>query len=137
VDEANLHPAGHEIGEAPHDRLEECPVRIFRVAGLGVVPVDRVIGKAAQVLRIAARREILKRARKWLDATRVSTPPGSTRSRMTLSPLRIAANDRVVGIPSAAMASLTTYSRNTGPSAARPSPRRENRVGPDPLSWRS
>ena len=62
MDEANLHPAGHEIGEAPHDRLEECPVRIFRVAGLGVVPVDRVIGKAAQVLRIAARREILKRA---------------------------------------------------------------------------
>ena len=33
-----------------------------RVVGLGVVPVDRVIRKAAQVLRIAARREILKRA---------------------------------------------------------------------------
>ena len=29
------------------------------------------------------------------------------------------------------------YSRNMGPSAARPSPRRENGVGPEPLSWMS
>ena len=35
------------------------------------------------------------------------------------------------------MASLTTYSRSTGPSAARPSPRREKGVGPEPLSWMS
>ena len=34
----------------------------------------------------------------------------------------------------AAIASLTMYSRRTGPSAARPSPRRENGVGPAPLS---
>ena len=48
-----------------------------------------------------------------------------------------AASERVVGMPSAAIASLTMYSRSTGPSAARPSPRRENGVGPDPLSWMS
>jgi hypothetical protein len=29
------------------------------------------------------------------------------------------------------------YSRSIGPNAARPSPRRENGVGPDPLSWMS
>jgi len=34
----------------------------------------------------------------------------------------------VVGIPSAFIASLTKYSRRTGPSAARPSPLRENGV---------
>ena len=39
-----------------------------------------------------------------------------------------------LGIPRAAIASLTMYSRKTGPSAARPSPRLENGVGPDPLS---
>ena len=40
-------------------------------------------------------------------------------------------------MPSATIASLTMYSRSTGPSAARPSPRRENGVGPEPLSWMS
>ena len=48
-----------------------------------------------------------------------------------------AASDRVVGMPSAAIASLMMYSRSTGPRAARPSPRRENGVGPEPLSWMS
>ena len=70
----------------------------------------------------------------WLEATRVRTAPGRAVSRSTLSPVNTAASDRVVGIPSAAIASLTMYSRSTGPSAARPSPRRENGVGPEPLS---
>ena len=42
---------------------------------------------------------------------------------------------RVTELPNAAIASLTMYSRSTGPTAARPSPRRENGVGPEPLSW--
>ena len=75
--------------------------------------------------------------RMWLDATRVSTAPGSMVSRITCSPDVTAASERVVGMPSANIASLTMYSRSTGPSAARPSPRRENGVGPDPLSWMS
>jgi hypothetical protein len=62
----------------------------------------------------------------WLDATRVSTAPGKGFSRQTGSPVVTAASARVVGIPSAAIASLTAYSRRTGPSAARPSPRLEN-----------
>src|SRR5690625_721343 len=40
-------------------------------------------------------------------------------------------------MPSAFMASLTRYSRNMGPSAACPSPPRENRVLPEPLRCRS
>ena len=75
--------------------------------------------------------------RMWLDATRVSTAPGSAASRITGSPVATAASERVVGMPSAAIASLMMYSRSTGPSAARPSPRRENGVGPEPFSWMS
>ena len=51
----------------------------------------------------------------WLEATRVSTAPGSTVSRITGSPVMTAASERVVGMPSANMASLTMYSRSTGP----------------------
>ena len=48
-----------------------------------------------------------------------------------------AASARVVGTPRADMASLTMYSRRTGPRADLPSPPRENRVRPDPFSCRS
>jgi hypothetical protein len=68
----------------------------------------------------------------WLAATRVSTAPGSSVSRITLSPVMTAASERVVGMPSAAIASLTMYSRSTGPSAARPSPRARTASGPSP-----
>ena len=51
-------------------------------------------------------------------------------SRYTGSPVVTTARLRVVGMPSACIASLMMYSRSMGPSAARPSPRRENRVGP-------
>ena len=54
--------------------------------------------------------------------------------RNTGSPVVTTARLRVVGMPSACMASLMMYSRSIGPSAARPSPRRENGVGPEPLS---
>ena len=66
----------------------------------------------------------------WLEATRVRTAPGSTVSRITTSPVVTAASARVVGMPNAAIASLTTYSRRTGPSAALPSPPREYGVRP-------
>ena len=44
------------------------------------------------------------------------------------------ASERVVGTPRACMPSLMMYFRTIGPSAARPSPRRAKRVGPEPLS---
>ena len=53
--------------------------------------------------------------RMWLAATRVSTAPGSMVSRITFSPEVTAASERVVGMPSANIASLTMYSRRTGP----------------------
>src|SRR6187399_990091 len=55
----------------------------------------------------------------WLEATRVSTAPGSMVSRCTRSPDVAAASERVVGMPNANIASLTMYSLKTGPSAAR------------------
>ena len=73
----------------------------------------------------------------WLEATRVRTPPGKPFSRQTVSPVDTAAKARVVGTPIAAMNSLTTYSRRTGPSHARPSPRREKGVLPLPFNWMS
>jgi hypothetical protein len=71
--------------------------------------------------------------RRWLAATRVSTAPGSTRSRCTGSPVETTARLRDVGMPSACIASLMTSSRSIGPSAARPSPRREYGVCPAPF----
>ena len=71
--------------------------------------------------------------RTWLAATRVSSAPGSGWSRHTTSPLRTAASARVVGMPSACIASPIRYSRSTGPTAALPSPPRENGVRPEPL----
>ena len=75
--------------------------------------------------------------RRWLLATRASTAPGRTVSRRTGRPVATTASERVVGMPSACMASLTTYSRSIGPTAASPSPPRANGVRPEPLRCRS
>ena len=71
------------------------------------------------------------------------SPPGRARrraaavSRCTGAPVATTASDRVVGMPRACIASLTTYSRSIGPTAARPSPPRANGVRPEPLRCRS
>ena len=82
--------------------------------------------------------------RMWLAATRVSTAPGSTVSRITGWPVATTASARVVGMPSACIASPISTSRSIGPTAALPSPPRENGVRPEPLNamsrrrpWRS
>ena len=80
--------------------------------------------------------------RRWLDATRASTAPGTwacrpSTSRTIDSPVATTASERVVGMPSACIASLIKYSRSIGPTAARPSPPRANGVRPDPLRCRS
>ena len=48
-------------------------------------------------------------------------------------PVATTASDRVVGMVSACIASLITYSRSIGPTAASPSPPRANGVRPEPL----
>ena len=75
--------------------------------------------------------------RMWLAATRASTAPGSTVSRRTSSPVATTASARVVGMPSACIASPMTYSRSIGPTAALPSPPRANGVRPEPFRCRS
>jgi hypothetical protein len=98
------------------------------------MPRDDVISEAPEASKsFCAAKNSKVPTRMWLDATRVSTAPGKGVSRQTGSPVVTAASVRVVGIPSAAIASLRMYSRRKGPSAARPSPCRENGVGPDPL----
>ena len=61
-----------------------------------------------------------------LGATRVTTAAVSTVSRITGCGDAVRHKARLVGMPWACIDSLTRYSRNTGPRAARPSPRREN-----------
>ncbi len=76
------------------------------------------------------------RGRMWRGSTVLRDRPARRRTRRfltrgdsgehgatTTSPVVTAASARVVGMPSAAMASLTKCSRRTGPSAALPSPR--------------
>ena len=87
-----------------------------------------MVGEAAKDADIARGSGELKLpTRRWLLATRVSTAPGTTVSRSTGRPVATTARERVVGMPSACIASLTMNSRSIGPTAARPSPPRERR----------
>ena len=81
-------------------------------------------------LLLPRREELKVPTRKWLAATRTKIALGEP-ARFTRSPVRITASARV-GMPNACMASPMRYSRSAGPSAALPSPRRENGVRPDP-----
>ena len=89
--------------------------------------------RAACRARRARRRYWKVPTRRWLAATRVSTAPGSGVSRCTGSPVAATASARVVGMPSACIASPISTSRSIGPTAALPSPPRENGVRPEPL----
>ena len=105
----------------------------------GIVPGDRVVGEAPQQVDVAGGRGVLEAA----DPQVAARPPGPARrpaarvSRCTGRPVATTARDRVVGMPSACIASLTMYSRSIGPTAARPSPPRANGVAPEPLRWMS
>ena len=56
------------------------------------------------------------------------------RSLALLLAVATTASERVVGMPSACIASLITYSRSIGPTAALPSPPREYGVRPEPFN---
>ena len=70
----------------------------------------------------------------WLSAILVRIPPGVAVSLNTFSPVVTAASERVEAMPKACMASLTIYSRMTGPKGDLPSPCLENLVWPDPFN---
>ena len=136
VDEADQHPLRHQLGLARDHRGRAARDRAAaRVARLRVVAGDDVIGQQAQRLDIAARGEELEGADPDV-ARRHARQHRAGQRRLAPAPARRSSRrpaTRVVGMPSAAIASLTMYSRSTGPSAARPSPRRENGVGPGAL----
>ena len=102
---------------------------------LWVMPRDDVIGEARGLASRSPRaaKNWKVPTRMWLDATRVRTAPGNASRAKPVSPVVTAASARVVGMPSAAIASLTIYSRRTGPSAARPSPPPRKRRSAGPL----
>ena len=134
MNEADELPLRYKRCVARDHQVEEGAVPICGVNRLWVMPRDDVISEAPDRIQIPARRKELEGADTDVARRRRgSVPRRAWRSRQTGSPVVTAASARVVGIPSAAIASLTMYSRRTGPSAARPSPRRENGVGPDAL----
>jgi hypothetical protein len=138
VDEADVHPGRDERGLGLDHGLEERQVRALGVTGVRVVAGDRVVGQAPQEVRVALRRRVLERADAQVArATRTRTAPGSRVSRRTRSPVATTASARVVGMPSACIASPITYSRSIGPTAALPSPPRANGVRPEPFRCRS
>ena len=128
-----MHPTRNQQSLAFHDDLQQRQDRPLSVTGFGEVTIDCVEGQAFNGFHIAARREILKGPDP--DVTRCdasSTAPGNWRSRITVSPVETAASALVVGIPSACIASLTRYSRRTGPNEARTSRAGRTAFGPHP-----
>ena len=139
VDEADQHPLRDQRRLGGDDRLEEREVRVLGVGGLGVVPGDRVVGEPAQQVGVAGGAGVLEAA----DPQVAARDPGQHGARAARSRAApggrspTTASERVVGMPRACMASLTTYSRSIGPTAARPSPPRANGVRPEPFRCRS
>ena len=138
VHEADQHPPRHQRRLRRDDRLEQREVRVLGVRGRGVVPGDRVVGQPPDRSRSPVPRGVLEAAHPQVTARH----PGQHRAgqrglAVYRRPVATTASARVVGMPSACIASLTRYSRSIGPTAARPSPPRANGVCPEPLRWRS
>ena len=102
----------------------ERPVKLWGIKKLRVVAGQDIVCEKANGLDVAPGSKILEGS--YPDvAGGDPRQHGSRKLRLAENGLagRTAASARVVGIPSAAIASLTIYSRRTGPRAARPSPR--------------
>ena len=115
-------------------RIEQCQVRVLGGGGVGVVPGDRVIGQPAQQVDVVGGPRVLEAP----DPQVAARDPGENRSgQQGLAvhgrPVATTASERVVGMPSACIASLMTYSRSIGPTTASPSPPRANGVRPGTL----
>ena len=121
------------------DALEQREVRVLGLGRVGVVAGDRVVGEAPHQLG-SARAPRTGTCRRAGGSPRrgSSTAPGSIGlARRPRSPVATTASARVVGMPSACIASPITYSRSIGPTAALPSPPRANGVRPEPFRCRS
>ena len=111
----------------------EVAVRACRPApGRGGRSRSRPAGAACRRRRARRRTGRCPRAggsRPRASAPRRAAPPRGS----TVSPVAATASARVVGMPSACIASPISTSRSIGPTAALPSPPRENGVRPEPL----
>jgi len=138
VHEPDQHPSGNQGCLDGDHRFEQREVGAFGLRRRGgVVAGDRMIGEG---VAIARRRRSTRRMEAPDSQVTAGDADqhgaGSTVSRSIGRPVLTTASERVVGTPSACIASLTMYSRSIGPTAARPSPPRANGVRPDPLRWR-
>ena len=135
MNETYQKPLRDEVRLAGYDLFEKSAVRVRRASRFRVMAGNHVVGEVPDRIHVCADREELKCA----DADMAGGDAGQDGARLrqvTADALggRDTASDRVVGMPSATIASLTMYSRRTGLRAARPSPLREKGVGPEPLS---
>jgi len=125
MNKADKQPLRDKVCLARNHLIKKGAIGVRGAFRPGVMPRDDVISEAPDRIPIATRCENRKvPTRTWLDATRVS--------RWSLRQARQSSESRAPPT-----VSLTMYSRRTGPSAARPSPRREYGVGPASLIWMS
>ena len=126
MDEADQLPAGNQARLPPEDGVEQ---RDAAREGSGqAAPAQSASARTASWSSCAAATHGGADAY-MAAATRVSTAPRA-RSRDRRGRLSSRRPGFGSSESSACIASLTMYSRSIGPSPARPSPRRENRVGP-------
>ena len=131
VDEAHAHPLRHQ----PRLRRDDGVQQAQRTLGLRIVARDHVVGQRPQRLGVAARGEELEGA----DADVAAAPRGSAprragrASRSTVSPVVTAASARVVGMPSACIASRHDVFAQHGAEPGAPVAHAANRgCGPRP-----
>jgi hypothetical protein len=118
---------------ASSTRSKKREVGVLAARGVRVMAGDRVVGQAAQQVGVAGGRRVLERADAQV-ARRDAGEHGAGEQRLARDRVagRTTASARVVGIPSACIASPTTCSRASG--RRRPCRRRRARTacGPSP-----
>ena len=136
VDEADQHPLRDQRRLPRATASQQREVAVGRAGQLRVVAARSRSPRARERCRASPRAAKYWNVptRMWLAATRVSTAPGSSVLAQHRLAGRTTASARVVGMPSACIASPMRYSRSIGPTAALPSPPRENGVRPEPFS---
>ena len=116
VDESDQHPAGHQVRLGGDHPVEEGEVGAVGGRGGGEVAGDRMVGEPTQEFDVVGGPRVLKTAHPQMAAG----DPGEHRPRQFglpahHRPVATTASERVLGMPSACIASLTTYSRSIGP----------------------
>ena len=130
VDEPDEHPLRDQRGLRGDHPVEEREVRVVRPPrrpGSDGRSRSRPAGAAGPRSRRPPRTGTSRPAGGWRRRGRAPRRAAACRGRPA-RPSPTTASARVVGMPSACIASLMTYSRSIGPTAAMPSPPRENGV---------